>query len=142
MRSPARACSQVGAPSLPDGPPLLVVVIGDPCGRWSLAECKAGAAMEAAWAAAAMGVLAPPVESPMILGFAVLRAWHFIMELDGPTTKAMSEACQRTRGSRRPVVGALRHQFLAACALSDPIPVPLPEGVPAATVDSETTALG
>ena len=127
-RTPARACSQAASaagPSLADGPLVFVAVIGDPCGRWSPSQCNAGAALQAVWANAGVALATlPPLEHPMLLGFAVLQAWHFVMELVGPASKAMFAACQRTDGARRAGVGALRHTFLAACALSDPIPLP------------------
>ncbi len=110
-------------PSLEDGPLVLVAIIGEPTGRW---WNTGSAVLQAAWADA--GLTASSLESPAVLGFAIVRAWHFITELDGPIELAMYEQCCIAEGGRRAVVGALSHQFLAPCALEEPMPLPVHHG--------------
>ncbi len=122
----AQAASVIGPcqrPSLEDGPLLLVAIIGEPTGRW---WNTGSAVLQAAWADA--GLTASSLESPAVLGFAIVRAWHFITELDGPIELAMYEQCCIAEGGRRAVVGALSHQFLAPCALEEPMPLPVRHG--------------
>ncbi len=118
-------CPRDGAPSLPGGPAVFVAVIGDPVGRWSPSYGKVAPVLQRAWQSGGVITAGPWPDSPMVLGFAVVEAWRFIMALDNPTVQALFIACRSAEsGERREVVGGLSHHFLAACALAEPLQVP------------------
>ncbi len=111
-------------PVFDDGPPVLVAIIGEASGRWA----DANAVLRAAFERAGARVAGPPptMEGPAILGFAVVKAWHFVVSLEDQITKAMFEACFQSEGGQRDVAvsGALSHPVLTACALVEPMQAP------------------
>ena len=115
-RPPVPECPRDGAPSLPGGPAVFVAVVGDPVGRWSPSYGKVAPVLQRAWQNGGVVTAGPWPDSPMVLGFAVVEAWRFIMALDNPTAQALFTACRSAEAGPRREVGGLSHCFLAACA--------------------------
>ena len=119
-------------PCLPDGPAVLVAIIGEPSGgRWSPVSTADEPTLEHAWKRAGVVVARyASLESPLVFGFAVVKAWHFITAFnDSSDTLAMFKACRKAESGERGVVGALSHQVLVSCALVEPTEAPCSSGL-------------
>ncbi len=135
-RPPTSRLPRGRVPVLSDGPPVLVAIIGERGGRWSPSHCEVEPVLQRAWQSRGVLTTGPSLESPLVLGFAVVRAWHFITVLEDPTVHALFTTCRKSEAGRRGVAGALLHSVLAACALVEPLPAPWPT-VDVLAADSE-----
>ncbi len=64
------------APVLCDGPRVLGAIIGERGGRWSPSHCKVEPMLQRSWQSRGVLTTVPSLESPLVFGFAVVRAWQ------------------------------------------------------------------
>jgi hypothetical protein len=136
-------CSAVPPPgrparrrSLSDGPLIVAVVVGQEHGRWrsdfNAQHPLARGALELLDCATASGAPATPTgdgplhadETSRLLGFVLLRSWHFVR--DAPMSQ-QSDAMAKLlahRHSSCSVIGYIEHAVVSAARLANPLSMP------------------
>ena len=127
---PAPSTLPVQAPEpLPDGPNIMVAIIGNPSGRWSH-EASSGSKLCTDFKyqlhiAGSKDKGAACGQAPALLGFAVVQAWHFAAPMSQCQHSASMRTCRQGAigcgaQQKHVVLGHMEHRFFATVALRMP----------------------
>ena len=126
--APASGSGSGTSCSFADGPLIFVAIISDPVGRWhDVCSVKSTAGFALGRALLCEEFPPPPTVPPQnaaLVGFAVIRAWRFLVSFpSGKQSQMMMRCAKYNTGVRRKerIIGYVEHEVIAAAALVTPV---------------------
>ena len=132
--SQASASASASPDIFAEGPLIMVAIIAEPLGRWHDACFHRNRHLSPALRKSIQCNAFPPLtfvppQNTALVGFAVLRAWHFLNCVPNDNqSKLMMHCCKHTDGSKRnlarSIIGYSEHKVAFSASLVSPIDLP------------------